>query len=67
MNIIEILKLVWPLILIQVALQVYALYDLFALKKGKTKNLSKVLWAVIIVAGEILGAAAYLLVGRSEE
>jgi len=65
MDISQILKLVWPLIVIQLALQVYALVDL--VKKGKTKNLSLAIWLIIILLGEIVGATLYLLIGRSEE
>jgi len=46
---------------------VYALVDLFKLKKSKTKNLSATLWAVIIIIGEIVGPALYFIFGRSEE
>jgi len=65
MNVTEILKLVWPLILVQVGLQVYAIVDL--VKRKKTRNLTPVIWGIIIVLGEIIGAAVYLLLGRSEE
>ena len=65
-NIVEILQLVWPIIVIQFAFQIYALIDLFKTKKGKTKNLSAPIWAVIIIIGEMVGSAAYLIAGRSE-
>ena len=65
-NIVEILQLVWPIIVIQFAFQIYALIDLFKTKKGKTKNLSAPIWAVIIILGEMVGSAAYLIAGRSE-
>lgn len=65
MNISEILKIAWPVILIQLAVQVYALVDL--LKKGKTRNLNLGVWLIIIIAGEIVGPIVYFLVGRSEE
>ncbi len=65
MEISEIIKLVWPLIIIQLAVQVYALVDL--LKRGKTKNLNLGIWLIIILVGELLGAIIYFLVGRSEE
>lgn len=61
------ISVIWPLIVIQLAFQIYALVDLFKIKKSKTKNLSPVLWAVIIVLGEIIGAALYFILGRSEE
>ena len=59
------IKTIWPLIVIQLALQIYALVDLF--KKKKTKNLSVGIWVVIIIFGEIIGASLYLLLGRTEE
>lgn len=64
-QVITILKLAWPVLVLQLAVQLYALYDL--LKKKKTRNLSIGMWAVIIVLGEIVGAAVYFLVGRAEE
>jgi len=65
MNILELLKLIWPLVLIQLGLQIYAIYDV--VKRKKTKNLSPLIWIIIIVLGEIIGPAAYFLLGRSEE
>ena len=65
MNIAEIIKFVWPLIIIQLAVQIYAIVDL--LKRGKTKNLNLGVWLVIIVLGEIVGPIVYFLVGKSEE
>jgi hypothetical protein len=67
MDALEILKVIWPLILLQLAFQVYALVDLYGKKKGKTKNLSSTVWAIIIVIGEIVGPALYFIFGRSEE
>jgi uncharacterized membrane protein len=64
-NLSEILKLVWPIIVIQLALQIYALVDLF--RKKETKTLSLPLWIIIIIFGEIVGAILYLLFGRKEE
>ena len=61
----EIIKLVWPIVLLQLILQIVAIVDV--LKKKKTKNLSVPFWVVIIVIGEILGPIVYFLVGRSEE
>jgi Na+-driven multidrug efflux pump len=61
----ELIKLIWPIIVIQLALQIYAIVDV--LKKGKTKNLSVPIWVIIILLGEIVGAIVYLLAGRSEE
>jgi hypothetical protein len=67
MDIINLLEVIWPLVVLQVLFQVYALYDLFKTKSGKTRNLSAVVWAIIIIIGEIVGPAIYFLVGRGEE
>jgi hypothetical protein len=61
----SILKLVWPILVLQVGFQIYALVHLFKIKK--TKNLSVPVWAIIIIVGEILGPAAYFLVGKADE
>lgn len=61
----SIIKLVWPLIILQLAVQIYAVIDLA--KRGRTRNLSFAVWLVIILLGEILGAILYFLVGRKEE
>lgn len=66
-QVLDILKIVWPLLLLQIVFQIYALYDLFKKRSAKPKNLSAPIWTVIIVVGEILGPAAYFLIGRSEE
>lgn len=63
----QLLLIIWPLVLIQLAFQAYALYDLIVKKQKKTKNLSVVPWVLIIVFGEVVGAALYFVVGRSED
>ena len=64
-NISEILKLVWPILVLQYGLTFYALYDL--IKRKKVKNLSVPVWAVIIVIVNLIGPIVYLLFGRLEE
>lgn len=63
----DVIKIIWPLLLIQVAFQGYAIYDLFSVKSGRTRNLSSAMWGLILVLGGVVGFAAYFLVGRSEE
>ena len=58
------LPLIIPLLLLQVALLIFALVDLS--HREKTRG-PKWLWAVVIVLGEILGPVLYFLVGREEE
>lgn len=61
----ELLRTIWPLIVIQLAVQIYAIVDIA--KRKKTKNLSPAAWIIICILGEILGPIVYFLVGRSEE
>lgn len=63
----DVIKIIWPLLLIQVAFQAYAIYDLFSVKSGRTRNLSSAMWGLILVLGGVVGFAAYFLIGRSEE
>ena len=62
MDAVEILKLIWPLIVIQVVLMVLALLDLQ--KREKVKGNSKVLWVVIILVINTIGPLLYLFWGR---
>jgi len=52
-----------PVILLQLALMIFALLDL--IRREKTRG-PKWMWAIIIVLGELLGPIIYLLVGREE-
>ena len=61
----SLLKVIWPLVVLQLSIQLYSLYDLF--KKKSTKNLSVIIWVLIIVLGQILGSVVYLIFGRSED
>lgn len=64
-QIINILKIAWPLIVIQFGLQIYAIIDI--VRRQKTRNLSVPLWIIIVVFGEIIGSILYLLFGRAED
>jgi hypothetical protein len=57
------IPLLVPLILLQLAVQIWALVDLV---KREATNGPKWLWAVIIVLGEIFGAVIYFIAGRKE-
>lgn len=61
----DLIKIIWPVIVIQVLFQLYALIDVA--RARKTKNLSVVAWVIIIIVGEILGPILYFLIGKSEE
>jgi hypothetical protein len=57
--------LIIPLVLIQLGLMIFALRDL--IKRQKVKGGNKVIWALIIVLGELIGPIVYLIFGREDE
>jgi hypothetical protein len=59
----QLLLLLAPIIIIQLALQIYALYDLY--KQPKVRG-PKWVWVLVIILGEILGPIIYFFVGRRE-
>ncbi len=59
------LALVVPLVLLQMAMLIYGLYDL-ARPGRRVRGDNKVIWALDIVFIDILGPVLYLLVGRKE-
>ena len=59
------LLLLVPLLLIQLGLAVWGLYDLT--RPGRrVKGDSKVLWAIVIILVNIVGPVVYFLIGREE-
>ena len=64
MSTVEILKLLAPLIAIQVVLMVFCL---FKLRKDRVKYFPKLAWLVIIVIINTIGPLFYLLVGRERD
>jgi hypothetical protein len=61
----QILSYIWPLIVLQLGTQIYALVDL--IRRKTTKTLTLPIWVVIILAGNMFGAIAYLIVGKADE
>ena len=55
----------WPLVLLQFALMIWALVDL--LRGRSTRTLSVPLWAVLIIIVNFFGPIAYFLFGRVEQ
>ena len=55
--------IVVALIVVQVATQVYALVDLA--RRDSVRSAPKWLWALVIALGNLIGAIAYLVVGRT--
>ncbi len=65
MDLAEILPLLIPLIVLQLALVLVALRDLIQPDR-RVRGGNKGLWAVIIVLGELLGPIVYFVAGREE-
>ena len=64
-EIVDLLLKLWPLLLLQLALMVWALLDL--LRRRSTRTLSVPLWAVLIIVINFFGPIAYFLFGRVEQ
>ncbi len=61
----QVLPLVAPLIALQLILMAVALYDLA--KRQHVLGGNKLVWALVILLVNMIGPAAYLLIGRKEE
>ncbi len=63
-EVLKFLPLIIPLLLIQLALMIFALVDL---SKRETTRGPKWMWVLIIVFGELLGPIIYFVIGRPED
>jgi hypothetical protein len=59
----ELVKLLLPLLVLQGALVVYSLVDMY---RNGVRNLSKLIWSLIIIFINALGPILYLTLGRGE-
>ena len=57
--------LIIPLILVEIGLVAFALYDL--VKRKRVKGGNKWVWGVIIVVVNLIGPILYFVIGREEE
>jgi hypothetical protein len=64
-EIFDMLLKLWPLLLLQLALMVWALVDV--LRRRSTRTLSMPIWIILIIVINFLGPITYFLFGRSEE
>ena len=62
----EILPLLIPLIVVQLALMAFGLFDLTRAER-RVKGGSKLVWGLVIVFGQLLGPLVYFLFGRQED
>ncbi len=65
MSIQELLPLIAPLLIIQLALMLLALVDLFK-EERQVRGHNKPLWALVIVFVNIFGPLAYFFFGRED-
>ena len=61
----ELLPLLIPLIVLQLALMAAALYDLTRPER-RVKGGNKWVWAFVIVLGELIGPLVYFFLGRED-
>lgn len=65
MTVEQVLPLVVPLLILEVALIAFALYDLTRPER-QVRGGNKVVWAIVIVIFQLLGPLIYFLVGRED-
>jgi hypothetical protein len=61
----QLIALLVPLVLVELGLLGFALYDLA--KRKRVRGGSKLLWVIIIVLFEFFGPILYFVLGREEE
>lgn len=61
----DLMKMLWPLLLFQFLLFLWAIIDL--IRRREVKSLPKWAWALIIIIVNIFGPIIYLVFGRGEE
>jgi DMSO reductase anchor subunit len=62
----EILPLLVPIIILQLVLVAVGLFDLSRTER-RVKGGNKVVWALVIIFGQMIGPLAYFLMGREED
>jgi len=65
LNLGQLIALLVPLVLVELGLLAFALYDL--IKRKRVRGGNKWLWGIIIVVVEFFGPILYFVLGREEE
>ena len=65
LNLGQLIALLVPLVLVELGLLAFALYDL--IKRKRVRGGNKWVWGIIIVVVEFLGPILYFVLGREEE
>lgn len=66
LQVIGILKMFWPLLVLDLGLTIWAIVDLIRRPETAVRYLPKVVWVAIILLISVLGPIAYLVLGRDE-
>ena len=61
----DMLPFLIPLIILELALLIFALVDL--LKREKVRGDNKIVWALVIIIVNIIGPVIYFIFGRAEK
>lgn len=61
----DLLKMLWPILVFQLLLLIWAIIDL--IRRRTVKSLPKWAWALIIIFVNIFGPIIYLVFGRGED
>lgn len=64
-DIINIIRLLWPVIVLQLALAIWAIVDIA--RRKKTRSLTPTIWIIICIFVNFVGPIAYILFGRAED
>lgn len=64
-GVLELLRVIWPLLLLQFGLMIWALVDL--VRRRTTRTLSLAAWIIIILFINFFGPIAYFIFGRAEQ
>lgn len=62
----DLLLLIIPLIVIQLSIQIAAGINLYKRPTSQVRWNNKLIWALIIIFGEIIGSVVYFVLGRIE-
>jgi hypothetical protein len=65
LNLGQLIALLIPLVLVELGLLAFALYDL--IKRKRVRGGNKWVWGIIIVVVEFFGPILYFVLGREEE
>ena len=65
LNVGQLIALLVPLVLVELGLLGFALYDL--VKRKHVRGGNKLLWGIVIVVFEFFGPILYFVLGREEE